>query len=305
MLRVLVVLLTIFAVYEILIQFGVFEFITSSKKVVSDIQDAKKDAKNRKREQIKLNTYSKVVQMYRGIFMSPVCYENHKYYIERLDLRSDVLNRHLTPEEVRGKYVFPAICSLLAIPLGVFFPILFLLPVIAWFCLLTYQTKYKLEIQDEDDIIDNYFLDLYLLMYSKLKQGSRARLQGTVENYIDTLESQGNSAVTETMLKFSKHFLNLLSLYEDHVAVPKLREIYHSATVINFCNVATQALNGIENADNLLTFKIMLVDRKTNLMRKNSQKILKKGERSIYAIWIILFIFIVVGWWSKLPTGFF
>ena len=81
--------------------------------------------------------------------------------------------------------------------------------------------------------------------------------------------------------------------------------MYHSATIINFCNVATQALNGIENADNLLTFKMQLVERKTNLMRRNSQKILRKGERSIYAIWVILGIFIVVGWWSKLPKGFF
>ena len=305
MIKVLVVLLTVFAVYEILLQYGVFEFITSSKKVVSDIEDSKKNEKDRRREQIKLNTYSKVLQMYRGIFMSPNCYENHKYYIERLNLHSDVLNRHLTPEEVRGKYVFFAICSLLFIPLGIFFPILFLIPIVAWGMLMTYQTRYKLLIQDEDDIIDNYFLDLYLLMYSKLKQGSRARLQGTVENYIDTLESQGDSLVTETMLKFSKYLLNLLSLYEDHVAIPKLRDVYHSATIINFCNVATQALNGIENADNLLTFKMQLVERKTNLMRRNSQKILRKGERSIYAIWVILGIFIVVGWWSKLPKGFF
>ena len=85
----------------------------------------------------------------------------------------------------------------------------------------------------------------------------------------------------------------------------KLRDIYHSATIINFCNIASQSLQGVDNFDNLMTFKLQLVDRKTVIMRKRQQQILASGERSIYAIWVILFIFVVVGWYSKLPTGFF
>ena len=107
------------------------------------------------------------------------------------------------------------------------------------------------------------------------------------------------------MLKFARYFLNLLAMYEDHQAVPKLRDIYHSATIINFCNIASQSLQGVDNFDNLMTFKLQLVDRKTVIMRKRQQQILASGERSIYAIWVILFIFVVVGWYSKLPTGFF
>ena len=136
-----------------------------------------------------------------------------------------------------------------------------------------------------------------------MRQGSRARLQGTVENYIDTLQDTNTIEVKNVMLKLARYLLNLLSLYEDHVAVPKLKEIYHSATIINFCNVATQSLNGVENFDNLLTFKMQLVERKTELMRERSQAIVRKGEMSIYAIYIILFIFIIIGWYSKLPTG--
>ena len=102
-----------------------------------------------------------------------------------------------------------------------------------------------------------------------------------------TLETSVDTDVSRVMLKFSKYFLNLLSLYEDHVAVPMLRDSYHSATVINFCNIAGQALNGVDNFDNLLTFRMQLVERKTNLMRERQQKILRSGERSIYAIWII------------------
>ena len=127
-------------------------------------------------------------------------------------------------------------------------------------------------------------------MYSKLRQGSRARLQGTVENYIDSIQQASSTDVTKVMLKLAKYSLNLLSLYEDHVAVPKLKEIYHSATIINFCNVASQSLNGIDNYDNLLTFKMQLVERKTEVMRERSKQLVRKGERSIYCIYIILFI---------------
>jgi hypothetical protein len=237
--------------------------------------------------------------------MSEVTYQNHEYYIQRLELRSEALGRLLTPEEVRGKYAFMFCISLIFIPVALFYPIVILFPLATTILLFSYQTSYKMRIMTEDDIIDDYFIDLYLLLYSKLRQGSRARLQGTVENYINTLESSKNTEASMVMKKFARYFLNLLAIYEDHVAVPHLRDYYHSATIINFCNVATQSLNGIDNFDNLITFKMQLTERRTNLMRKHQEVILRKGERSILAIWAILFIFVVVGWYSKLPTGFF
>ena len=252
-----------------------------------------------------LDFYASITNIFRGLLLNDTQFYNHKYYIERLDLRSEVLNRRLTPEEVRGKYAAPFFFSLFLIPITVFFPAVLIITLICGGWFFTYQGMFKTRIRDEDEIIDDYFIDLYLLLYSKLRQGSRARLQSTIEQYVSTLETSVDTDVSKVMLKFSKYFLNLLSLYEDHVAVPMLRESYHSATVINFCNIAGQALNGVDNFDNLLTFRMQLVERKTNLMRRRQQKILRSGERSIYAIWIILFIFIAVGWYSKLPTGFF
>lgn len=301
----IVVLLTIFVVYNLLVSFGVFEFTARPKKTVNEIETKRKTAKKRKLETTKLNTFAQATDLFRGIFMSESCYENHQYYIQRLELRSKMLDRLLTPEEVRGERVLPFLVSLIFLPLGLFWPVVLLLPILAFLNLISYQTVYKAKIADEDEVIDNYFIDLYLLLYSKLRQGSRARLQGTVENYIATLESSKKSMESEVMMKFARHFLNLLALYEDHVAVPKLREDYHSATIINFCNVATQSLNGVENFDNLLTFKMQLTERRTNMMRERQKKILAQGERSIYLIWVILFIFIIVGWYSKLPTGMF
>lgn len=237
--------------------------------------------------------------------MSDIQYEKHIYYINRLELRSNILGRLLTPEEVRGSKFAPFACSIVVIPLAIFKPVLFMIPFLAFAYFVTYELKLDAKIRDEDAIIDDYFIELYLMMYSKLKQGSRARLQGTVENYIDTLQSAVSTEVRDTMLKLGKCLLNLLSLYEDHVAVPMLKEIYHSATIINFCNVASQSLNGIENFDNLLTFKMQLVERKTEMMRKRSKAIVRKGEMSIYAIYIILVSFVLIGWYSKLPSGMF
>lgn len=302
---VLVVLLTIFVVYNILVSYGVLEFTPTPTKTVNEIENKRKKKRRAKLETQKLKLFSDAVNMFRGIFMSQSCFENHQYYIQRLELRSEPLGRLLTPEEVRGQRVLPFLLSLITTPLILFWPVVLILPVLTFLNLISYQTMYKAQIADEDEVIDNYFIDLYLLLYSKLRQGSRARLQGTVENYIATLESSKGTKESKVMLKFAKYFLNLLALYEDHVAVPKLRDDYRSATIINFCNVATQSLNGVENFDNLITFKMQLVERRTNLMRERQKKILAQGERSIYLIWVILFIFIAVGWYSKLPLGMF
>lgn len=305
MTKIVIGLATIYIVYSVLLNFGVFERIDRPKKTVKEIESKRTLAKKRKFESFILGIFSGTCNVFRGFFMNDIIYKRHEYYIQRLELRTKNLGRLKTPEEIRGQYAFFLILGILCIPLGFFFPVFFVVTAFTAFMFATYQTQFKMRIADEDDIIESKFIDLYLLLYSKLRQGSRARLQGTVENYIATLEATRFNADTKVMLKFARHFLNLLALYEDHVAVPMLRDLYHSATVINFCNVATQSLNGVENFDNLLTFKMMLVDRKTVLMRKRQQAILHRGQMSIFAIWVILFIFIIVGWYSKLPTGFF
>lgn len=299
----LIILLTCFAVWNILRSFGVFEFKTQPKKIATHIQQEKKLNKRRGAEKRKLEFYASVTNMFRGILMPQRVYEEHQYFIQRLELRSKVLNRFYTPEEYRGKYAFILIVSLFFIPIGVFLLPAFAVPAIGIFLFLGYPASMRQQIQDEDIIIDNNFLNLYLLMYSKLKMGSRARLQPVIESYIDTVQTESDARVRDTMLKLARFLLNNLSQYEDHQAVPKLRERYNSATIINFCNVAGQALQGIDNSDNLLTFKMQLVERKTSAMEKRSERIFNQGQKSIYLIWAILFFFVAIGWYSKLPTN--
>lgn len=302
---VLIVLLTVFAVWQILIHFGVFEFSKGQSQLVDDVKADRSLNKKRRFEKQKLAFYYNVTDTFRGLLLSDFAYSKHQYYIERLDIRSKILDRQLKPEELKGKYATRLIAGIICIPISIFIPIVLVVTVFGVATYVGYGFMYNQQIEAEDEIIDNYFLDLYLLMYSKLRLGSKARLQTVVESYINTLETAQNIEMKNTMLKLSQFLLNNLTLYEDHIAVPKLRERYKSATIVNFCNVASQSLQGIDNADNLLTFKMSLVRRKTAMMEARATKLCRQGERSIYAIYLILFIFIAVGWYSKLPTGFF
>ena len=303
---IVIALMTLIAVIMILRAFGVFEATHEPSKVVQDIKSTRKLRRKRDFEKKKLGLYSGITETFRGVLMSENSYNNHMYWIQRLEKRSKILNRFYTPEEYRGKYALRLLVGLLCIPLG-FLPIgilsygFWIVTAYTVVTFVSYPIGLKQRIEDEDLIIDKNFLNLYLLLYSRLRMGARARLQPVVESYIETMDNESDTEVKNVMLKFSRYLLNNLSQYEDHVAVPKLRERYKGATIINFCNVAGQALQGVDNADNLLTFKMQLVERKTDEMRKRSEKIYKSGLRSIYLICIILFFFIAVGWWSKLP----
>ena len=107
------------------------------------------------------------------------------------------------------------------------------------------------------------------------------------------------------MSSLAEYLLNCLSLTDDHLAIPKLKERYRSATIINFCNIASQALQGVDNTDTLLSFKLNLENKRNEQTKKNSDILYNKGNRSIYLLFAILFIFIILSWVSKIPKGLF
>lgn len=166
-----------------------------------------------------------------------------------------------------------------------------------------YKVKAIRDIYDEDDVIDQNFINLYLLLYSKLRQGSRARIADTVQQYVDTLRENAGTYTDDVMLKLGRQLLNLLNQYQDEVAVEKLKDTYRSATIVNFCAAAATALRGVDNSDNLLTLRQQLERKQENAMREKSHKILARGSRSIYAIYGILFVLVIVSMYSKLPLG--
>lgn len=292
---------TLFIAYMILKYFGVMEvFGVNIDRSSEVIKKEKSDNKKREREKTRLEIYTQVTNMFRGILLPPSKEADYKYYLGRLKYKSDVLNRSITPEEFIGKKFLLLCLGVVILPLGVFFKPAYILGVFLILYFFLKPVFMQRKIRDEDEIIDLYFIDLYLLLYSKLRQGSKARLSSVVESYVDTLHTSNNAEMKRVMLGLAEFLLNNLSMYPDHEAVPLLRERYKSATIVNFCNVASQALQGIDNADTLLTFKMALVEKKAQAMRKTAQKLRIKGERSIYLIYVLLFIFIGMSWASKI-----
>ena len=292
---------TLFIAYMILKYFGVMEvFGVNIDRSSEVIKKEKSDNKKREREKTRLEIYTQVTNMFRGILLPPAKEADYKYYLGRLKYKSDVLNRSITPEEFVGKKFLLLCLGVVILPLGIFFKPAYILGVFLILYFFLKPVFMQRKIMDEDEIIDLYFIDLYLLLYSKLRQGSKARLSSVVESYVDTLHTSNNAEMKRVMLGLAEFLLNNLSMYPDHEAVPLLRERYKSATIVNFCNVASQALQGIDNADTLLTFKMALVEKKAQAMRKTAQKLRIKGERSIYLIYVLLFIFIGMSWASKI-----
>ena len=130
MLYFAIVILTLFTVISILRLGGLFEIATQPKKAEDTVLQERRNKNKRKWESRKLQLYQDTCNLFRGIVMNDLQYENHKYYIARLNIRSKTLGRQLTPEELRGKYVLIVLLSLLVIPLAVFYPICIFVPIV-------------------------------------------------------------------------------------------------------------------------------------------------------------------------------
>ena len=98
---------------------------------------------------------------------------------------------------------------------------------------------------------------------------------------------------------------NNIEIYgDDSMAVRQLREKYRGAMVVNFCNLAVQALSGVDNKDKLTAFKSELSQRQLEAMKLEAQKRIEKGQRVIMLVFIILAEFVVLSWMAKLGGSF-
>lgn len=297
------ILATLIGVYLILKHHGVFEY-TKGVKEHSKRVDRREVAKKKfDREEKKLKLYRNVFSIFGSIVTTGSVIEDTEFIISRLDIRTKQSNRPYTVAELRGKYLFILVLGIVSVPLTLVFKPFILGVILGIGTYSIYPIYYRLKIKEEDDIIDIYFLDLFLLLYPKLRMGSKGRLKTVVMTYGNSLKGAYNKDMEKVMSSLAEYLLNCLSLTDDHLAIPKLKERYRSATIINFCNIASQALQGVDNVDTLLSFKISLESKRNEQTKKNSDILYNKGNRSIYLIFIILFIFIVLSWVSKIPKG--
>lgn len=156
-------------------------------------------------------------------------------------------------------------------------------------------------IRTEDKEIERDFPDLFLLLYSRLINGAHIRLAPTLNDYLTSLDALHNQQDKKSIRKLVMDLRNNIEIYgDDSMAVRQLREKYRGAMVVNFCNLAVQALSGVDNKDKLTAFKSELSQRQLEAMKLEAQKRVEKGQRVIMLVFVILGEFIVLSWMAKL-----
>lgn len=227
------------------------------------------------------------------------------YRINRLRLKIDVLERNIKAKELlgllKGIQLVGIFCSILALLLTK--NVMSLGGLLLYLAPSTFNVFADTKINDEDIELEKDFPDLFLLLHVRLLKGSKTRLSPTLDDYIKSLDAmyQGKSHIV--IRNFVVDLRNNIEIYgDDSIAVYKLRDMYRSSMVVNFCNLATQSLKGVDNKDKLLAFKIELTQQKQEDMKLRAKKLVDKGRRSIIVIYIILGEFVVLSWLAKLGT---
>lgn len=229
--------------------------------------------------------------------------KKYEFYITRLDMRISVLNRLWKPIELVGVFRMVGFFGVILFALGVsqmefnalWFSILFLLIPRA------FEMSSEKKLIEEDKELEEDFPDLYLLLNPKLQQGANARIANTLAEYLMSLEMMYASTEHIPIKKFVRLLRNNIELQADEVlALTKVRSLYKSATVINFCNIAIQALNGIDNREKLVAFEQELTRQKMESMRKRAHALVVHGQKALIAVYIILAEFVLLSLWSRI-----
>ncbi len=228
-----------------------------------------------------------------------------EYRINRLKINIKSLNRNWKPMELYG--LLKAI-QYIALFLSVIFFLLFknvlaLGLLVLWLAPSTFNVFTEVKINEEDMELEDDFPDLFLLLHNRLLKGATTRLAPTLDDYVKSLDAMYNKKSHLVIRGFATDLRKNIEVWgDDSTAIYKLRDTYRSSMVVNFCNLATQALKGVDNSDKLLAFKIELTNQKQEKMKENARKLIEKGRRSIIVIYIILGQFVILSWLAKLGT---
>lgn len=228
--------------------------------------------------------------------------ERYKFNISRGRLKIVLLDRNIAPIELTG-------CFKLIKFIGVFISVLLYLitnNVLLLIGLIVLGIEYgfnsyiEASIVAEDQEIEEDFPDLFLLLYSRLLKGAQVRLAPTLDEYLKSIDVIHGEESHKAMRNFVQDLRNNIEIYgDDSMAIHRMRDMYKSAMLVNFFNLAIQSLRGVDNKDKLLAFKIELSQKRIQAMTDNANKLVEKGQRVIWVIFIILGQFIVLSWVAK------
>lgn len=272
---------------------------TSKTKV--DVRKSKTEAKNRSRLIFILKKMESVGYNF-GFAPNEEKQNKYKYNISRGRLKIKLLDRNIAPIELIG--IFKTIKFMVLFISIVLFAItnniLFLLGLIVLGIEYIFNSIMEAIIVSEDQEIESDFPDLFLLLYSRLLKGAQIRLAPTLDEYLKSIDVVHGEESHKAMRNFVQDLRNNIEIYgDDSMAIHKMREMYKSAMLVNFFNIAIQSLKGVDNKDKLLSFKMELSQKRIQAMTEKANKLVEKGQRVIWAIFIILGQFIVLSWVAK------
>lgn len=286
-------------------EYNILGLQKGNKKAKKDLLLAKKKQKQLDKLKRRLKMYTKISSLI-GLDITPQEKSDLTYLLKRKGKMLEGLGRVMTPEELHGKLkLIKYVSILVAVTLYCLTlnPIM-LSPLVGMFTPSLYKGYLYLKIHDDNNDLERDFPDLYNLMYPKLIQGTSVRLAPVLTDFLNTIEAtKGSPGVTnkDVIEQFVIDLRNNINIYaDDSLAVSKLRQKYNSVMVINFCNIATQSLKGVDNRDKLLSFKIELTNQQKERMSERAKKLVARGQIAIYVCYAILFEFIILALYAKL-----
>ena len=217
------------------------------------------------------------------------------------------IDRNITTYELLGIFkIFKFVCCFLAVFLFVLtYNPIFLVLFAGLFINKIFEYAMEFKIIEEDTEIEEDFPDLYLLLYSRLIRGTSMRLAPTLDEYLNSIDVIYGENSHKSMRNFVLDLRKNIEIYgDDSIAIHKMREVYKSAMVVNFFNLAVQSLRGVDNKDKLLAFKMELSQKKLDQMTKKANALVAKGQKAVMLIFIILGQFIVLSWIAKAGLSF-
>lgn len=301
---VLIVCLIFFVLYVTKV-YNFWGLTRGTKKARADVAFEKRRARKAKRASRWLSRFVWVNSALS--FSSNRRESDYIHKIERIHWRIKSLDRLIKPAELFGLLktvqIFGVFLTIgLFVLTGSIFSLVF---AVFLFAPMMFNAFVGAKISDEDDKLELEFPDFYTVLYSRLLRGSHMRLAPTLKDFLHSLDSVGVTSKSKKVIRnFVVDLRNNIEVYgDDSIAITKLRSKYKSAMVVNFCNLASQAISGVDNSDKLLSFKIELNSRRAEEMEKRANILAKRGSRAVLLVYLILFQFLIISWVAKLSIA--
>lgn len=272
-----------------------------TKKAKVDVSKEKKLQK-KKEQSIRFNRQMTKISKNFGRGLSPYESERYQRYIIRLKLKNKLLQRNMKPEELHGLL---RCIQLVGLSLMLLVFALTLSPFALVFGIFIFSTKLfkfyaEMKISEEDADLQRDFPEFFLVLYNRLIQGPQARLEPTLNGYLVTLDAMPGTE-NVAIRRFITDIKGFIDLHgNDLYAIREIRKQYTSDMIVNFCNLAVQALNGVDNKDKLFAFKMELNARRLEAMTKRADQLVARGSRRVNLIYLILAQFVILSWVAKL-----